>query len=83
MRLVNKKQLQALGGNPKANLNITSRHIRDEEATREAKVQAQNSSDAAADLAAFNHQLTLNSNLEDAKRQSLNADHAEGQRKRK
>jgi hypothetical protein len=39
VRLVNKKQLQAMGGIPKNNLNITSRQMKDEE----AKIQAQQS----------------------------------------
>ena len=43
VRLVNKKQLQALGGNPKNNVNITSRQAREEEAAREARVNAQHS----------------------------------------
>ena len=42
--------------------------MRDEEAARETKLQAQSSADAAAELAAFNRQLTLQSNIEDAKR---------------
>lgn len=63
-----------MGGIPKNNLNITSRQMKDEE----AKIQAQQSQDAAAELAAFNRQLTLNSNMEDARRQSLNTDHADG-----
>ena len=41
VRLVNKKQLQALGGNPKNNLNVTSRHAREDEAARGTKVQGQ------------------------------------------
>lgn len=85
MRLVNKKQLQALGGNPKANLNVTSRHpapVKDDEiAARGAKLHE--TQEATAEVAAFNRAATLNSNMEDAKRQSLNAERSDAHKKRK
>lgn len=72
VRLVNKKQLQAMGGNPKNNLNITSRHVKD------ARLHHQHVGQDAQEESS-NQQLTLNSNLEDFKRHSIEA---EGHKKR-